>query len=310
MSQKTSNLLHYHAKTLLHKSHIQAQRLADTKDTEALHDFRVSIRHLRSFIKSYQSYLGKSTKKAREQLAKLMQATNEGRDSEVHIAWLHQQHKKASSDSKLGIEIMLETFQAQHPLEVKVLQKQFAKLSKKLEGSFEKIKFDESFNTITSDILAGYTKTLKAELAQISKDKTMLHQTRITGKKLRYTLELFDTKETKTLVDNLKELQDILGEIHDLEVLLQRLEGVIAKEVAKWSSSFLEASKTLEVDEQHLPEQKRSYALASLQKQILSALQKDHDLLTKTWLGRANGSFFKTLNVSIKTLRKTPDVLL
>ena len=297
----SSNHLQYHAYHLLQKSQDQAKQLSDSKNPEALHDFRVSIRHLRSFLKSYQDVLGKDSKKLREHLGELMQITNTGRDNEVHVAWLNQQQQKVSPELKLGIEVILQTFSDHPPLKVKKLQKQFGKQSKKLIGLFKEIRFEESFNTLSAHILTDYSRTLKSELSQLAKDPSLLHQTRITGKRLRYTLELVGSKESKNFIEQLKTFQDLLGSINDLELLLQRLESLLHAEVMHWSHTFLSRNK------KEQPSLESILALAGLHKHIVETLEKHYKDLKITWLGRTNNLFFKDLNGFIKTLSKTPD---
>src|SRR5919205_1701354 len=65
------------------------ERLDDPSDAEALHDFRVAIRRLRSTIRAFRRELDESVGgKARRRLRRLAQATNGGRDAEVQIEWV------------------------------------------------------------------------------------------------------------------------------------------------------------------------------------------------------------------------------
>jgi hypothetical protein len=53
-----------------------------------------------------------------------------------------------------------------------------------------------------------------------------LHGMRIAAKRLRYTLELFEPvlgKSVSTVIEKMKEVQELLGSIHDLDVLTPRL---------------------------------------------------------------------------------------
>ena len=56
-----------------------------------------------------------------------------------------------------------------------------------------------------------------------------LHEVRIAVKKLRYTLEIADVKRSAPLqarLRRLKNAQDVLGRLHDLEVLIARTRGI------------------------------------------------------------------------------------
>src|SRR5918999_1214042 len=64
-------------------------RLADPADTEALHDFRVGLRRLRSCLRAYRDCLEDSVpKKLARKLRRLASSTGPGRDAEVQIEWL------------------------------------------------------------------------------------------------------------------------------------------------------------------------------------------------------------------------------
>src|ERR687890_1341184 len=79
---------------LLALSHLDAidrarLRLGDGLDGEALHDFRVGIRRLRSAIRAYRDELeGSVGGKERRQLRNLARATNDGRDLEGQPDWV------------------------------------------------------------------------------------------------------------------------------------------------------------------------------------------------------------------------------
>jgi hypothetical protein len=84
--QETARLL---ALAWLAEADAALARLPDSEDTEALHDFRVSLRRFRSSVRAYQPYLkGSAPKKARRRMGTLASGTNPGRDAEVQIAWL------------------------------------------------------------------------------------------------------------------------------------------------------------------------------------------------------------------------------
>ncbi len=78
-------------------------RLGDQLDQEALHDFRVGIRRLRSAIRAYRTELeGSVSGKMRRRLRDLARATNDGRDVEVQLAWLGKQSQLLGPDDIPG----------------------------------------------------------------------------------------------------------------------------------------------------------------------------------------------------------------
>src|SRR5712692_7994662 len=68
------------------------ERLASATDPEALHDFRVAVRRLRSSFRAYRPYVESSiSTKLRRRLREITTATNAARDAEVMLAWVAEQ---------------------------------------------------------------------------------------------------------------------------------------------------------------------------------------------------------------------------
>src|SRR3954454_11087444 len=81
-------------------------RLSDPAETEALHDFRVGLRRLRSCLKAYGSWLD-VPKKLAERLRRLAGSTGPGRDTEVQIEWLRARSPHLSSHHRAGLAWLL-----------------------------------------------------------------------------------------------------------------------------------------------------------------------------------------------------------
>jgi CHAD domain-containing protein len=276
------------------------ERLSNDEDSEALHDFRVSVRHLRSFLKSYEGFI-KSAKKHRRRFSDIMTLTNTGRDSEVHLAWLKAQQMNANDLEQGGIHYLLGHLSSSDHVDLEKVKKQFTK-------SAESTK--ESFALVTSKVLQRYGQDLAALLASIEKaeDDAAIHQARITGKKLRYTLELLENKEATALVKRLKKFQNTAGDLHDLQVLEPKVQTFLFAETLSWSQAFRDGSKRLSHDElNQLPELQRSYGLAAVQRRLEEekiALFQD---LTKHWLGASSQDFFNDLSAFSGTLEKATE---
>src|ERR1700752_1484631 len=68
---------------LLERAEEERGRLSDGDDPEALHDFRVAVRRLRSWLKAFKQPLrGSVSGKHRGRLRRVAHATNAGRDAE------------------------------------------------------------------------------------------------------------------------------------------------------------------------------------------------------------------------------------
>ena len=76
----------------------------------------------------------------------------------------------------------------------------------------------------------------RAEVLTQSANAETLHRFRVSQKRVRYVLEYFKQhlkKDQRTLLVTLKDIQDCLGEIHDLDVLEDRCEGARLQMLAR-----------------------------------------------------------------------------
>jgi hypothetical protein len=88
-------------------------RLRNARDIEALHDFRVAVRRLRSLLRAYRRWIGRAGgKKVRRRLRDLGQATNAGRDAEVQVAWLEAQRAALARRERSGLNWLLRRLRA------------------------------------------------------------------------------------------------------------------------------------------------------------------------------------------------------
>src|SRR2546426_7817593 len=110
MTKRPDNLLaapapraaHRIALSLLDAATAARERLPDTGDAEALHDFRVAMRRLRSTLRAYQPQLEVVPAKLRRRLRDLARATGEARDVEVQISWLERQRNELPAARRAG----------------------------------------------------------------------------------------------------------------------------------------------------------------------------------------------------------------
>jgi CHAD domain-containing protein len=300
----------------------EAKKNADDlggSDEEALHDFRVSVRRLRSFLRSYEAYI-KNAKKHRQRLSAIMTLTNSGRDHEVHVAWLKDKQSKADPLEQDGITYLLEHLSSTEHVDLKRVKKDFDEAAKKLarvfpqaeEGDTEvneetpsnKKAKEKTFAAVTAVVLQDYSSELQSLLASIKKpDDEAIHEARIAGKRLRYTLELLDLEEAKTLVKALKKFQDITGNLHDLQVLEPKVQTFLFAETVLWSQAFRDGSKTLSHKElSQLPELQKSYGLAALQRSLEREKTALYTDLQENWLSAVQQDFFAKVRALIQQL--------
>src|SRR5712691_4551034 len=84
------------------------ERLNRPGDAEALHDFRVGLRRVRSVLRAYRPHLkGSTPRKLRRRLKQLAQASGASRDLEVHLAWLAEQKPSLRYGQRVGLAWLL-----------------------------------------------------------------------------------------------------------------------------------------------------------------------------------------------------------
>jgi CHAD domain-containing protein/CYTH domain-containing protein len=204
-------------------------RLADRKDTEALHDFRVAIRRLRSLLRAYGRWLGRAgAKKVRRRLRDLGKATNAGRDAEVQLEWLEAQREALARGERTGLNWLMKRLRATKRESYTAARRQVRAefqhaadlLAKRLTGGDPA---DPPFRETFALLLQQHAADLETRLGAIRgpDDEEDAHQARISAKRLRYLLEPLrrEAEGVKALVTRLKSLQDVLGELHDMHVL-------------------------------------------------------------------------------------------
>lgn len=216
-------------------------RLQDPADTEALHDFRVGLRRLRSCLRSYRHCLEESLpKKLRRRLRDLAGATGPGRDTEVQIEWLRGRSRHLGSYHRSGLAWILGRLEER-------MRAAGEEMSTRLPRDFPRIEADlrdrlSTYRTeihlaagghpsptlaeVTAGILRRQAAELESHLARVDgpEDEHAAHAARISAKRLRYLLEPFTSEQPDAagvtgVVKRMKKLQDLLGELHDAHVL-------------------------------------------------------------------------------------------
>jgi CHAD domain-containing protein len=241
------------------------------EDSEALHDTRVAVRRLRSVLREIRSvYDIYYINLVRNALKEFFEITGALRDLEVGIEEL----------SKLKVsEANLERLNAY----VNSLKAEEEVLRKSVIGKISETWIDEPAKTLQSLLnlplkpskdgpveIFAFKKANKLrknakKMAGFIKSKVgdieLLHDFRIIFKRLRYTIEYFNSVLPGTyplIARHAKKMQSLLGDIHDYDVLIQRVE----KEDASLTQELAEELKAI-------LKQKRE----TTQKDILNALE-------------------------------------
>ena len=222
-------------------------KLATSGDPEALHDYRVALRRLRSCLRSYRPELRSTvTRKTRRRLDRLARATNRSRDLEVHLEWLASQQASSGDAERLGMAWLaarLEEEQRQERADMMALDERlFPKVYERLRGQLEHYPLTVHLDAPVGQAIMGVTaaghveraaRRLERRLGQISGESAEdeIHRARIAAKHLRYLLEPLAgaLPGSEAIIERLKGLQDAFGDVHDAHVFLPTLRGELAE---------------------------------------------------------------------------------
>lgn len=212
------------------------ERFHDPDDAEALHDFRVALRRLRSTLKHYAPQLEDGPKRGDgRRVRDLARATGAPRDAEVLIGLVEGWRGDLGGAEAPGAEWMLARLRDRREAAARELLREvaadFARASRRLEarlGEYRaRVEPDRPWGeascaeTVRGRLLAGVEELrLHLDAVRDVADQEEAHEARIAAKRLRYLLEPFakEVDGLPGLLRRLRKLQELLGDMHDAEV--------------------------------------------------------------------------------------------
>jgi CHAD domain-containing protein/CYTH domain-containing protein len=235
---------------LLAEAREAAEALAPGADDEALHEFRVALRRLRSALRAFRSWLDDSVQPGHEKrLKKIAGSTNQARDADVQLAWLTTGRAAlASGRQRVGLDLLVERYaeRARSRPDPSELTDRFRRAARKLRRRLQTYerKVDAeggagtSFGGVLATLVGDQAQALHARMDAIAgaSDREGVHRARIEGKRLRYLLEPLRGHrhaDATEAIEHLKRLQDVLGELHDAHVLADELREALVQASAE-----------------------------------------------------------------------------
>lgn len=228
----------------LEDAHEAGTKLAQAHDPDALHDFRVAVRRLRSWIRAFDEELGDSVKKNdRRRLRDTARATNLGRDTDVQLQWLADAAKRFRPKRRQGADWFAAYLRSRlqtagdevHGKLADSFEEARATLVDRLSTYQQRVELPHTGKTLAraiADRVMPHAADLTLKLAAVHtvKDETEAHEARIAAKRLRYLIEpaMESVEGGETIVSTLKSLQDALGELHDAHVMGHELARALA----------------------------------------------------------------------------------
>ena len=288
------------------------KQLVDGDREEALHDFRVALRRLRSLLRSHRSAFSvEFPKRALRNLATLARDTNPGRDAEVQLVWLGTFAAELKPAERAGHRVLAADLTVRRDESYRKVEREivrdFAGIAEDLAARLVAYKVTvnlaqpappPSFAAATREALVRSRDELFDKLARIETvaDETEGHAARIAAKRLRYLAEPLAPwiDSARRPVELLKALQDLLGELHDGQLLAAHVAQSLAEIESKRAQRLI--ADTLDGADPASPAGRAAQALPTLRRSERSGLiavarrlgARRSDLfasLTQGWLG-------------------------
>ena len=222
---------------VLRRRALDARRRVEAhEDPEGLHDFRVALRRLRSCLRAYRPLLrGALPDRLRRQLGDIAAATGGGRDAEVQLQWIQSVTPTLTPVESPGVEFYaaqltdrLAAYRGAARDHVQRFDRFQRSLRGRLRAAGQELHGDagglgpKTLAAATGALALEQTAELGARLAEVAwvGNEEEAHRARISAKRLRYLLEPVAVfrPDADAVVLRLRNLQDLLGDLHDMHV--------------------------------------------------------------------------------------------
>jgi len=285
---------------LLGEARAAASRLSDPADAEALHDFRVAVRRLRSWLRSFRGEVADTLRKRwSRQLRAVADSTGAARDAEVMRGLVLAEREALSPRHRRAADWFLAREAPEPPAGADPRAQAaaaFLGLAPRLEGALSRYQRAVGaaprgrFGDAAAAAVRAQQAALAAALAEVGgpADAERAHRARIEGKRLRYLLEPLQRQvaPAERAVRSMKALQDLLGDLHDVHVLAARLADAAAEAAAEGAREVHRALHAAGEDQARAAAQ-RSFrpGLAALDRRIRARRDRLYAALERGWLG-------------------------
>jgi len=213
-------------------------------DPDAVHDFRVAVRRLRSWLQLWEDELdGAVKRRQRRRIRDLAHATGPARDLQVHLEWLRGEESTATGRALADVERAIAELMARRTDamdEVRRAATTFialhVKLSRRLSArsvALDDVEHSAAFGAALAEQVESTANAFRDRLAAVrgaARDEE-LHRARIAAKRLRYLVERAEEAVVgvPAMVRDLKQFQDLAGDAHDVHVFSKELRSIFRK---------------------------------------------------------------------------------
>lgn len=208
---------------------------APGEDIEPVHQLRVATRRASAAVRVFRDCLKKSDRrKVKAALRAIRRAAGAARDWDIFLRHLRSEPKRRTAAGQPALDFLLgyavgERSAAQDRLNAAAAEcgEELLELCDSLQHKVRDAEgaFSDLSELFTAQ-LAAFTDLVRSD----PQDPAALHQLRIQGKRLRYSLELFapwfPTSFADRIYTALEAVQEILGDLHDAAMMQERLTAI------------------------------------------------------------------------------------
>lgn len=218
---------------------LQSRELAAGTNPDALHDYRTSVRRLRTLLRILRPWLPDLSRGSRRRLRDLMQATGPARNLEVLQGWVQHHLAALTPRQRSGARWLSRRLEYQLARAHRAMGRQLARKGPKAETRIRR-ELSSAIKIVSGAPVAGLvlrrlirqeTAVLNRRLSAIESmaDGALIHRARIAAKRLRYLMEPFagELPDGAALLERLGELQDLVGAITDTQVAAAELRDAL-----------------------------------------------------------------------------------
>lgn len=238
----------------------QIEGIQKASDIEFIHRARVASRRLRAGLRLFaECFPARQARAWRKQIRRLTRSLGEARDKDVQIALLCEQLAHLPDQTYLpGVARVLASWQRQReklqPKVIRTLQR--FRDSGTLRQMQRATKGWRSWDTgaaprrLSPLVFAHAEQHIVARLERLrsfepcladAEDCAQHHAMRIAAKRLRYTVEICRPMYAGRLdgvLEAIKQVQSLLGDIHDCDIWVQQLEAFVAKQAKRFRALY------------------------------------------------------------------------
>jgi CHAD domain-containing protein len=192
---------------------------------ESVHKFRTNSRRVEALLTEVAPELTGNDKKLLKLLSRLRKKAGRVRDLDVEIASLRSLKTPEGNGHKSQFvdALVQERAKREQKLAKAFDRETAAEVRRRLKRAAGEIEIPKNTEPLTLTL----SKLAKLGRDHVPLTERTLHQYRIVGKRARYIAELANPdSEAKRIVDQLKHMQDVIGDWHDWLKLTQKAEAL------------------------------------------------------------------------------------